>query len=93
MNLESILESIPEVKVEDLEKIQLQDIQKMHPLLDLDNPLTYIVYLDRRPDLSEEEKILVWQIIMRLNGNAHVICESAAKVMDVAGEPEYLPIE
>jgi hypothetical protein len=93
MNLESILESIPEVRVEDLEKIQLQDIQKMHPLLDLDNPLTYIVYLDRRPDLSEEEKAVVWQIINRLNGNAQVVCEYAAKVMDVAGEPEYLPIE
>jgi len=50
-------------------KFQLEDAEKIHKSLTLDNSLTYIVFLDKRPDLSEEEKEIICEIIKRLQEN------------------------
>lgn len=93
MDLEMIYESIREVTKEDLKNVQLEDMQKIHPSLDLENPLTYIVYMDRRPDLTSDQRELVWKIVDRLNGNNNVVYEDATAGMDVAGtDPEYVDI-
>jgi len=93
MDLEMIYESIREVTKEDLKNVQLEDMQKIHPSLDLENPLTYIVYMDRRPDLTSDQRDVVWKIVDRLNGNNNVIYEDAAAGMDVANkDPEYVDI-
>lgn len=88
-----IYESIREVTDEYLKNVQLEDMQKIHPSLDLENPLTYIVYMDRRPDLTDKDRKLVWKIVHKLNGNNNVIYEDAAAGMDVANkDPEYVDI-
>ena len=71
MDFSQILESIPEKKIEDIiaPKFQLEDCEKLHKSLTLENPLTYLVFLDRRPDLSEEDKEIIHQIIARLKSN------------------------
>lgn len=69
MNLNDLLEAIPNVKKSDLleSKIGLEDMEKLHPSLTYDNPLTYFVYLDRCKDLSVEEKNTCYKIIKKLN--------------------------
>ena len=71
MDLSQILESIPVKTEEDIiaPKFELEDAQKIHRLLTLDNPLTYMLFLDKRPDLSEEDRETVFQIIKRLQEN------------------------
>jgi len=71
MDLSQILESIPVKTEEDIiaPKFELEDAQKIHRLLTLDNPLTYAIFLDKRPDLSEEDRETVFQIIKRLQEN------------------------
>jgi hypothetical protein len=71
MDFSQILDAIPTKKVEDIlyPKIQIEDCEKIHPLLTLDNYLTYMVFLEKRPDLTEEEKEVIYQIIKRLQDN------------------------
>jgi len=71
MDFSQILDAIPTKTVEDIvaPKFQLEDAQKIHPLLTLDNYLTYMVFLEKRPDLTEEEKEVIYQIIKRLQDN------------------------
>ena len=71
MDLNDLLESIPDVKKSDLleSKINLEDIEKLHPSLTYDNPLTYFVYLDRRKDLSIDERNTCFKIIEKLKQN------------------------
>jgi hypothetical protein len=71
MELTNLLNSIPEMKKEDLldKKLTLDEMVKLHPSLTLDNTLTYFVYLDRRKDLSLEERNLCFKIIAKLKKN------------------------
>lgn len=71
MDFSNILNSIPVKNQEDIvaPKFQLEDAEKIHRLLTLDNPLTYMVFLERRPDLSEAEKEIIYEIIKRLKDN------------------------
>lgn len=77
-NFKEILDSIPEVKKEDLitNKLLLEDIQKMHHSLTLDNPLTYFIYLDREKDLTIEERNVIFRIISRLKKNNQILGEA-----------------
>lgn len=61
----------PKKTIEDIvaPKFQLEDAEKIHKLLTLDNPLTYMIFLDKRPDLSEEDKEVIYEIIKRLQEN------------------------
>jgi hypothetical protein len=61
----------PKKTVEDFiaPKFQLEDAEKIHKFLTLDNPLTYMVFLDKRPDLTEEEREVIIEIIKRLQEN------------------------
>lgn len=71
MNLCEILNSIPQVKKEDLQNnlITLEDICNMHPFLTMETPLTYMIFLDKRKDLSTEDRNCVFKIIKRLQDN------------------------
>lgn len=75
-DLNGILNSIPEVKPDSFNKLQLEDIQLIHPSLTLDCPLTYIIYLVKRPDLSKDERNTIYKIIKKLNYNNDVIGQS-----------------
>jgi len=83
MDLTEILDSIP-VKTEDdikCRKFEIEDCERLHPLLTLTNPLTYMVFLDRRPDLSEEQVSVIHQIIKRLQDNEKLEYEYAISQM------------
>lgn len=64
-SLQDLLHSIPEVKPEDKNHLQLEDMEKIHHSLTLDNPLTYYVFMDRRPDLSKEYRNTTFKIIQK----------------------------
>ena len=71
MDLTQILESIPEKKLEDIEnpKFQLEDAVKIHPTLTLDCEYTYYLFLSKRPDLTKDERDVIYQIIAKLKAN------------------------
>jgi len=71
MDFTQILDSIPEKKIEDIlnPKFQLEDAVKIHPTFTLDNELTYYLFLSKRPDLTEQERNIIYQIIGRLKAN------------------------
>lgn len=71
MDFKQILTSIPEVKKEDIlsNKVLIEDIEKIHHTLTLDNPLTYIIYMNYNKDLSTEERNDIYRIIDRLKKN------------------------
>lgn len=77
MELEAILNSIEEIKIEDIvdKKFKLEDMVNIHSSLTLDNPLTYMLYLQKRPDLSEDEIDMVYQIIAKLQKNKKLLYE------------------
>lgn len=71
MDFKQILSAIPEVKKEDIlsERVLIEDIEKIHHTLTLDNPLTYIIYMNYNKNLSTEERNDIYRIIDRLNKN------------------------
>ena len=73
MDFKNILENIPVKTEEQLnnQKFTLEDCELIHKSLTLDNYLTYIVFMDRRPDLSEEDKNIIYEIIKKLKENEH----------------------
>ena len=66
-----ILNSIP-ILDEEVSKFQLDDASSIHFSLTLDNPLTYKIFLSKRPDLSKEDIEIYEQIIQRLEHNERV---------------------
>ena len=74
MEFKDILENIPIKTEEQLlnKKFSLEDCEKIHKSLTLDNPLTYIVFIDKRPDLSEEDKNIIYEIIKKLKENERI---------------------
>ena len=74
MDFKDILENIPIKTEEQLfnKKFSLEDCEKIHKSLTLDNPLTYIVFIDKRPDLSEEDKNIIYEIIKKLKENERI---------------------
>lgn len=77
-----ILEKIPVLSEECIQPpVTLTDIQKIHSSLTLDNPLTFIIFLSKRPDLEQKDKDIYLQIIKRLKENDRIIYENAIKSM------------
>ena len=64
-----ILNSIPILNEEDTIKVQVEDISNIHPSLTFDNPLTFEIFLSKRPDLSKEDVEIYKEIIKRLQNN------------------------
>ena len=83
MNFTDILDSIPVIKEADVtdRKVTLEDVIKLHPTLDYEDPLTYAIFLDRRPDLSEEDKNCIIQIMRRLSENRQTLYNAVKKDM------------
>ena len=88
MDPRDILNNIKEIKPTDIGKLTLEDINLIHPSLDLENPVTYFIYLDRRNDLSVEERNTIFKIIAKLKKNSKVIGSAISELMDVA---DYKP--
>lgn len=64
-----ILSSIPILKEEDIGKFELSDVMRIHESLTYENPLTYKIFLSKRPDIIGEEKEIYLEIIRRLEYN------------------------
>lgn len=91
MDFKQLLEAIPEVKKEDiLSNIYLlEDIEKIHPTLTLENPLTYIVYMTYNKSLlSIEERNDIYRIIDRLKKNHKNAFEAS---IEKQGMRDYVP--
>ena len=74
MDFKDILENIPVKTEEELlnKKFTLEDCVNIHKSLTLDNYLTYIVFMDKRPDLTEEDKNIIYEIIKKLKENEQI---------------------
>lgn len=90
MDFSEILDSIPVKTEEDIKcrKFELEDCQRIHPLLTLTNPLTYMVFLDRRPDLPPDQVEIIKEIIKRLQMNEALEYHATASEMMSAEEKE-----
>lgn len=73
MNFKNLLESIPKLDDNLVKTVTLEDIKLEHESLTLDNPLTYIIYLDRCKTLTIDERNNIFKIISRLYANQQVI--------------------
>lgn len=77
-----ILENIPVLSEQNpANHITLKDIQKIHSSLTLENPLTFIIFLSKRPDLEQKDKDIYLQIIERLKANDKFKYEAATASM------------
>lgn len=90
MDFSEILDSIPVKTEEDIKcrKFELEDCQRIHPLLTLTNPLTYMVFLDRRPDLPPDQVEIIKEIIKRLQMNEALEYHAASSQMMSLEEKE-----
>jgi len=83
MDFSQILDSIPIKTEEDIlfPKFQLEDAEKIHPSFTLDNEFTYYLFLSKRPDLTQQERNIIYQIIARLKSNTEVEYSTMMKNM------------
>jgi hypothetical protein len=84
-----IRNSIPVlIEEEDLSPVTtLEDVQKLHKSLTLDNPMTFKVFLSKRPDLEENKKDIYLKIIERLEHNERIKYKKAMAIMVTADYP------
>jgi len=87
-----ILNSIPVLsETNPVKPVSLEDIQSLHSSLTLDNPLTFMIFLSKRPDLGEADKNIYLQIIERLKANEKFRYETTMAQMITAHLPVTLP--
>jgi len=87
-----ILNSIPVLsEVNPVKPVSLEDIQKIHSSLTLENPLTFMIFLSKRPDLGEAEKEIYVKIIERLKANEKFRYETTIAQMTTARLPATIP--
>ena len=68
MRYEELMQKMQYLTVEEVEhpKLEIEHLINISPTLHLDNYLTYIIYLQYRPDLPDDEKELIQNIITLL---------------------------
>lgn len=73
MKIEEIMSKLQYLTIDKLEnpKLELEDLKKISPCLNEDNYLTYIIYLQYRPDLPEDEKECILKLIEALKINEY----------------------
>jgi len=59
----------------------LEDACNIHPSLNMENPLTFMLFISKRPDLCEADVLIYNQIIAKLEHNEKVRFQSAMKKM------------
>jgi hypothetical protein len=80
-----ILNSIPILtKEKPVVAVTLKDIQAIHSSLTLDNPLTFEIFLIKRPDIVLDERNVYLEIIKRLRDNEKIRYETAMESMITA---------
>lgn len=83
-----ILNSIPILsETAPVAPVSLKDIQAIHSSLTLENPLTFMIFLSKRPDLGEADRDIYLQIIERLKANEKFRYETAMSFMVTASLP------
>jgi len=64
--------------------VSLKDVMTLHSSLTLENPLTFIIFLSKRPDLDQTERDVYLKIIDRLKANEKFLYENAISQMVTA---------
>jgi hypothetical protein len=75
-----ILNSIEVLTLEDAHLISVHDISSYHESFTLDNPMTYVIFLSKRLDLSAEEIEIYRSIIRLLQNNERIRYERALRI-------------
>lgn len=78
-SLRNLYDSIPVLDETKAKLLQLEDMEKIHYDLTLDNPLTYFVFMDKRPDLSSHQRNLILKIIKKLQDNEKISVNAHCK--------------
>lgn len=81
MKLEQIMEKLQYLTVQEVEnpKLEVEQLCKLSPYLHLDDYLTYIVFLQYRQDLPEDEKKWYLELIEALKNKEQQEYEEALK--------------
>ena len=80
-----LLNSIPVLsELNPVKLVSLKDVKALHSSLTIENPLTFQIFLMKRPDLPEEEKKTYLEIIQRLQDNEKFRYETAMAGMVTA---------
>ena len=95
MDIKEILNSIPELTRDIVENklISIEDICCEHPMLTQDNPLTYMIFLDRRKDLCTEDRNNIYKIIKRLHENKRLLLENEQKEYEESVKKSQIDLE
>lgn len=68
MKYEELLQKLEYLSIDQVQnpKLEVEDLIKISPTLHSDNPMTFMLYLHYRPDLPEDEKELIQNLITLL---------------------------
>lgn len=85
MKLEEIMQRLQYLTVDEVEnpKLEVEHLKKISPCLDLDNWMTYIIFLQYRPDLPEAEREMYLQLIEALKQNERDLYERELKRFEI----------
>lgn len=85
MKLEEIMQRLQYLTIDEVEnpKLEVEHIQKISPTLDLDNWMTYVIFLQYRQDLPEAEKEMYLQLIEVLKQNERDLYERELKRFEI----------
>jgi hypothetical protein len=81
MKLEELMFKLQYLTTEEVEnpKLEIEHLTRISPHLHLDNPLTYIIFLNYRPDLPDEERELYLRIVKAFQDKEREEFEEALK--------------
>lgn len=84
MKYEELLQKLEYLSIDQVEnpKLEVEDLMKISPTLHSDNPLTFMLYLHFRPDLPEDEKQLIQNLITLLQRREQEGYESFLKLFE-----------
>lgn len=85
MDFKNILENIVDLTEEDIEKendVKIEDLEKIHPSLDLNHSMTYkLYYAVKKDELPEEDKEILLKIIEKLERNENLYFKKTIEKM------------
>jgi hypothetical protein len=84
MKFEELMYKLQYLTVQEVEnqRLEIEHLSRLSPTLHLDNYLTYLIFLEYRQDLPEEEKELYYRIAQALKQKEDEEYQEALKRFD-----------
>lgn len=85
MKLEEVMQKLQYLTIAEVEnpKLEVEHLQKISPTLNLDNWMTYVIFLQYRQDLPEAEREMYLQLIEALKQNERELYEKELKRFEI----------